>query len=344
MRILRSGRNGHASVADDEDEMTWFEHDGDGALYLLASRDIPPGRDDLSDLDVFLAALKEAAVASPRPSPELAVLLAEGLSPAAPAATPSSCPGDGRPKRRKRIVLETALAKLASLGLAAKASVAGATLLAATTGAGVAGALPDPAQEAAADAVSTVSPFEVPRPDDAAVPADAGAPDDVDVPAAGDPAANDHGQKVAETARTTDAEGCERGQQIAQVAGGDPDGCVHAGGDARPETPADHGLETAAEQAGDEAQPGLTTAGEAVRDGRNTADEAVQERRGAAGDAGPDAQQQPEDASGASGDGLSTVDEAVGGARPSGDAAADADQRGGDAADTPADDAAASRP
>lgn len=275
MRILWFGRNADARSIDDASEMTWFERLDDGAVDVLLSGSVPRGGDDLTDVALFAQALADAAVASPRPSGELAELLVDGLSPAKFDAVASSA--KRQPNKRKRTVLETALAKLTSLGLAAKTSVAGATVLATMTiGAGAAGALPAPVQETAADVVSAVSPFEIPRPDVA--PADTGAPDDVrtstdgdpaandhghdDVrtPSDGDPAANDHGQAVSHTARTTDAEGCERGHEIAEVGGGNPGDCVDGTDVERGEVPPNRGLTTAAERAADEAQQHLDAA------------------------------------------------------------------------------------
>lgn len=253
--------------------MTPFDRLDDGAMDVLASGRVPPGRDDLADVAQFAAALVDAAVATPRPSAELAALLVEGLTPAESDAVASSSSARRKPKKRKRTVLETALAKLASLGLAAKASLAVAAVLAATTGAGAAGALPDSMQEAAADVVSAVSPFEIPRPDEAAAPADAGPPDEVNIPTDGDPEANDHGQAVSDTARATDAEGCERGHDVAEVAGGDPAECVDSGSVAPAEAPADTRSDTTAEDAADEAQQHLDAAADASQLGQDHAAE-----------------------------------------------------------------------
>jgi hypothetical protein len=261
-------------------------------MAVLASGRVPPGRDDLTDVARFAAALRNAAVASPRPSAELAALLAEGLSPAEFDAVASSSSANRQPKKRKRTVLETALAKLASLGLAAKATAAVAALLAATTGAGAAGALPNSIQQAAADVVSAVSPFEIPRPEDAVAPADAGAPGDVNIPTDGDPEANDHGQAVSDTARTTDAEDCERGHEVAEVAGGDPAECVDSGSVEPAETPADPGSDTAAEDAADEDPAAEDAAADASQLDQDNAAETSAE----AAETSAEAEQQADDA------------------------------------------------
>lgn len=307
MRILWFGRNADARSIDDASEMTWFDRLDDGAVDVLLSGSVPRGGDDLTDVALFAQALADAAVASPRPSAELAGLLVDGLSPAEFDAVASSA--KRQPNKRKRTVLETVLAKLTGLGLAAKTSVAGATVLAAmTVGAGTAGALPDPVQETAADVVSAVSPFEIPRP--GAAPADAGAPDDVRTSTDGDPAANDHGQAVSQTARTTDAEGCERGHEIAEVAGGNPGDCVDGTDVQRAEVPPNRGPATAAERAADEAQQHLDAAADAGHDaavpdaqqhGREEAD-AGQSGGHTAPDGSPDASRRDQDSGEQGGD------------------------------------------
>lgn len=280
MRILRIVRNGDAPSSDDGDEMTLFDRVDDDAIDVLASGVVPPGRDDLNDVVRFAAALEDAAMVSPRPSAELAALLVEGLSPTEPDVV--ACSVRGPSKRRIRPVLETALARLAGLGVAAKVSVAGAAVVAATTGAGATGALPEPVVDTMTDVVSTVSPFEIPRPDDAgapdaagapgdaAAPDHAGAPEDVTVPDRGDPAANDHGQAVSDTARTTDAEGCDKGHEVAQVAGGDPGACVDGGGDAAAAVAPKP--DARAERAADGGEQGLETAADAAQAGQDAAD------------------------------------------------------------------------
>lgn len=316
MSILRSGRNDDVLPGDHGDEMTPFDRLDDSAMDVLASGRVPPGRDDLIDVAQFAAELVDAAVATPPPSAELAALLAEGLSPAESDAVASSSSASRKPKKRKRTVLDTALAKLASLGFAAKSSVAVAALLAATTSAGAAGALPDSMQKTAADVVSAVSPFEISRPDDAAAPADAGAPDEVNIPTEGDPEANDHGQAVSDTARTTEAEGCERGHEVAEAAGGDPAECVDSRSVAPAEAPADRRSDTAAEDAADEAQ-------------QHAADEA---------------QEHLDAAAGASQRGQDNADETSIDAKQQDRQADDAAQRGSDAAEAGSGDAADSRP
>lgn len=307
MRILRSGRNGDALSADDRDEMTLFDRVDHDAIDVLASGVVPPGRDDLNDVVWFAAALEDAAMVSPRPSPELAALLVEGFSPTESDLVGSSVRGQSR--KRIRPVLETALAKLASLGVAAKVSVASAAVLAATTGAGATGALPGPVQDTMADVVSTVSPFEIPRsgdagapgdagvtddagaPEDAGVPDHAGAPEDVTMPDRGDPAANDHGQAVSNTARTTVAEGCDKGHEVAKVAGGDPAACADGGEAAA--APAAPKPDAGAERDADEGEQGDETAADAAEAGQDAADAAIDPPVAARSQGQPDAAGEP---------------------------------------------------
>jgi hypothetical protein len=258
------GRNTRALPGDHKDEMTPFDVLDDDAMDVLASGHFPPGRDDLAGVAAFAAALRDVAAASTRPSAELAALLAEGLSPAEDRGTVASRSSAGRHRmRRKPAMLETALAKLGSLGFAAKASAVVVGLLATTTGVAAAGGLPDAAQEAAADAVSAISPFEIPRADEAAERAE-NQPANPANSANNDPEANDHGQAVADTARTTDAEGCERGHEVAEAAGGHPADCAD---------PAGGGPADAPEQAADTGRQHRDAAADASQLGQdNTAD------------------------------------------------------------------------
>lgn len=152
-------------VGDNEGEMRGPRPGlDDEAIESLLAGDAPAD-EELADLAVFVDALRGHAVAAPppRPSAELAALLSDGLTATEP---PIPAPVEAvRPPawgRRRRMVLETALAKLTALGLTAKVGVATAAVAAATTGAGAAGALPGPVQDAVADAVGAVTPFQLP--------------------------------------------------------------------------------------------------------------------------------------------------------------------------------------
>jgi uncharacterized membrane protein YgcG len=93
---------------------------------------------------------------APAPTPALMALL-EG--------DPVTAPAPQRTRRTKKMLVTELLsglaAKLAGLGLAAKAAMGLGMAAAATTTAGVAGVLPEPAQNAIATVVEAVSPFEV---------------------------------------------------------------------------------------------------------------------------------------------------------------------------------------
>lgn len=209
-----------SDVGDYDGEMRAFRPglDDEAIEQLLAGT--PP--EELADLaDVIEAMRMQATRTPPRPSPELAAVLSEGLTTdkgtlpttaARNAATPAM-QGPRLPKwtRRTRMILETALAKLAALGLTAKVGVAGAAVAAATTGAGAAGVLPDSLQDAMADAVAAVTPFQLPSSAD-----DAGADEDV----VGDTDENaEFGERVADdaTGQTDDEPGVD-GSEIADEA------------------------------------------------------------------------------------------------------------------------------
>lgn len=144
----------------------------DRELDTLLSGRVPPGRGDLADMADFVMAMESAVPETVRPSRELETLLAEGLSPE-PADTAAGAGVQGRETspvgtrtRRMRRALQLVAAKLATLGMAAKVGVAGATVAAGTVGAGAAGVLPAPVQDAVADAVAAVTPFELPSSED----------------------------------------------------------------------------------------------------------------------------------------------------------------------------------
>lgn len=107
---------------------------------LLAGR-IAPGDEGLAAL---LTTMRSSiALEVPTPSPALAQMLAEGVPALSTAPAPS---------RR-------------GVSWGRRAAVGAAALLVPLLGAGAANALPAPVQEAVADAVSALSPFELPRPD-----------------------------------------------------------------------------------------------------------------------------------------------------------------------------------
>ncbi|MPZ72770.1 MAG: hypothetical protein GEU74_05985 [Nitriliruptorales bacterium] len=126
----------------------------DDAAALLAGRAVG---DDLSDLEAFIAAARSATRGVVTPNAALTAIFANGLDiPPSPATARLT-----RPRRMKK-VLETAVAKLAALGLATKFGIGTAVAATAVAGAGAGGALPAPVQNAVADVVAAVTPFEFP--------------------------------------------------------------------------------------------------------------------------------------------------------------------------------------
>lgn len=168
-------RNADAGPGDDGGEMQRRDRlDDRTADAVLNGRGGQPHGEELADLAAFAAAVRnEAASASPRPNASLAEVLANGISAderELPVTAASDVNGpatrvSGPPKRRTRKMLETITASFAALGMAAKAGIAGATVVAATVGAGAAGVLPDTMQDSF-DTVRGEQPAEVPEIDD----------------------------------------------------------------------------------------------------------------------------------------------------------------------------------
>ena len=112
--------------------------------------------EDVSD-DPFLTDLLEELRSwgegtAPAPTPALVALFD-----AAPAAPAGPAPG---PRRNKKMLT----AKLAGLGVAAKAALGIGIAAAAVTTAGAGGVLPAPAQHAVASVVGTITPLQLPDP------------------------------------------------------------------------------------------------------------------------------------------------------------------------------------
>ncbi|MGI8809448.1 MAG: hypothetical protein ACR2KK_16735 [Acidimicrobiales bacterium] len=111
----------------------------------------------------FVEDLGEAASGpAPAMGPALALLVAQGVS-TEPGPAPQATE---LPKRRTRMLISELLAglvaKLAGLGMAAKAGMALTLAAASTTAAGAIGVLPAPAQHAVATVVDAASPFSLP--------------------------------------------------------------------------------------------------------------------------------------------------------------------------------------
>jgi hypothetical protein len=132
---------------------------------VLDGRGTDAPDDEVADLVAFSAALREARAANPRPTPELVDALTAGIP--APqghdlAHAVASDANPSVPSPRRRPMFEALTAKLAALGLAAKIGLGSTVVLAATTGAAALDGLPQPAQDAVANAVATVSPISLP--------------------------------------------------------------------------------------------------------------------------------------------------------------------------------------
>ncbi|HET9728128.1 MAG TPA: hypothetical protein VFR41_01845 [Acidimicrobiia bacterium] len=144
--------------------------DDDAIEGLLRGTTPSEGFDALSS---FISDVRAAAEAVPTPSPALAAAMAAGVSTDQgdlPATAASNVNGPatqaaGLPKwRNAKLKIQ---GFLASLGIAGKIALGAGVAVACTTGAGVAGVLPDPVQHAVARAVDAVTPFEIHDPSDA---------------------------------------------------------------------------------------------------------------------------------------------------------------------------------
>jgi hypothetical protein len=192
----------------------------------------------------------------PRPTAQLAALMAEGLSTEQgdlPATVPQV---SARPKWRKRRMSVAQLlaglaAKLAGMGLAAKAALGLGAAAMMTTTAAAAGVLPDPVQHAVASVVNPVSPLNVPD-GTGAVAADEDDPDTsttTSTPSTTLPGGDDdddgtddgeagvpanHGGCVSEAAHSVNrGPGGEHGKAVSEVARSD---CGKSGDDDDDET------------------------------------------------------------------------------------------------------------
>lgn len=115
-------------------------------------------------LAAYLDAVRHDAMSTdPRPSDELAVVLAEGLDPAElEAGVPAPAAGSriSAWRRRGRLVVRALVTKFAALGLLSKAAAAGAAVTVAASGAGAAGVLPPPAQSTFNEVIGREAPPE----------------------------------------------------------------------------------------------------------------------------------------------------------------------------------------
>lgn len=147
-----------------QDEMDRFPSVSERELDRLLAGKAPAGDGELEELDAFIRGLRAAYLAAPAPEVEerhvAAIVKAARLIPdkGDPVVRPASKahgPGwqvSGLPKwRRTRVMLTQLFATLT-----AKIAAGAVAAVAATSGLAVAGALPDPAQQAVSDAAARV--------------------------------------------------------------------------------------------------------------------------------------------------------------------------------------------
>jgi hypothetical protein len=164
----------------------------DDEIESLVAGRVPAGREDLELLAAFAQRVGESLPEAPAAAVETAHLAA-----IVEAVRLSGCESPGRIQTsRRKTMLSTIFGTLA--GKLAVATVAAA---AATGGLAATGSLPAPAQDAVAAAVSHVGVHFPSSSDDQ-----------------GNAGADDHGTTVSTSARTTDATGREKGQEISQTA------------------------------------------------------------------------------------------------------------------------------
>lgn len=151
---------------DDADEMFQGHHLDDAIIDRILSGRRVDGEHDLTS---FMEDVQIALTAPPVPSAALMGVFADGLSHVKgdlPATAASNVTGPeiqaaGLPQRKRKHMLEIALAKLGTMALVAKMGVAaGAVTLGATAAAAV-GTLPAPAQDLASDAAARAG-IEIP--------------------------------------------------------------------------------------------------------------------------------------------------------------------------------------
>lgn len=158
---------------DNYDEMRMQRTLDDETMEMVLSSRPTAGGEGVDDLTWFVEGVRWAATGqSPRVGPQLAAILAEGLTTDKgdlPATAASNVPGPaeqvaGLPKRRRKQMLETILAK----AFLAKAAAVLGGLTIATSGAAAADLLPGSLQDHVAVAVEKVSPLDLPDSNDEA--------------------------------------------------------------------------------------------------------------------------------------------------------------------------------
>lgn len=195
----------------DSDEMTIPPLD-DRALEAVRAGASFAGN-DFAWLGAFAEDLRAAATRPvPVVRPALATLLAEGISTEKsdlPATAASNVTGPvsqaaGLPKWRRKMLITELLsglaAKLAGLGMAAKAGMGLSLAAASATAAGATGVLPGPAQPSVATVVAAATPFTFP--DSASASAEVGAIVNGDATGATDAEVGVDGKAVSDEAKT----------------------------------------------------------------------------------------------------------------------------------------------
>lgn len=133
-----------------------------------------PSQDPLAD-PALASFLDDLEVVTTRPAPAPRPGLAAFFDGISPDIQPADSPAPAAPRatrRRKMTVAEllgALMAKLAGLGMVAKAGLGLGVAAASVTTAGVANVLPDPAQHAVAKVVNAVAPFDITDPDNQAI-------------------------------------------------------------------------------------------------------------------------------------------------------------------------------
>jgi hypothetical protein len=190
------------TAADDDTVEDAFQ------AYLAGRPVAGEAADSIQAVVAFSEAVRASATQPGRPNAALAELLATGRltdqsSPSLRTARSAGAPpsrGVSRIRNRRRfaMIFPVLLAKFLSAGAVAQAATGAGIVLVAVTGAGAAGALPDPMQNTVATAVETVTPFEFPG-EEETVPGDESVVDEpltdedpaVDEPAVEDPTLED---------------------------------------------------------------------------------------------------------------------------------------------------------
>ena len=145
--------------------------------YLAGRPVSAEAADTFPGLAAFSEAVRATATQPGRPNAALAELLVTGLltdqsSPSTATARSAGSPPARRParvriRRRTAMFLPALFAKLLSAGAVAQACTGAGVAVVLVTGAGAAGALPDPVQTTVSSVVGAVTPFDLPSGEEA---------------------------------------------------------------------------------------------------------------------------------------------------------------------------------